>query len=466
MRQEMYEYQFDWMMNNSFEIVLKAAKNSDMEREQMFKYLPYFNKSLNVLYDQGAAQQAFLDLLGRWINDYYFAEEYGRKRVLSTFIKNPMILYAMNLCPINSELLTVFLNFFYHRGGFDFMDLCVEKGFTETSCSAQRGSMGAYLAGMAKDFDIAIVNSPGTCDSNANAFAFLSNYFDKPFYCMDIPSRIPAEDVHEYERKDFRAMLAFIEKHTGHTVDFDKLKRLLEETNVQQELIIEIQEMMTVKPSPMPSFWNFMLYVGYNIMLGRPEFTVLLKAIHKKVKENLAAGIAGTPTGRERVRLLMLYIDHYQSDISFYKWLDDAEISHLGMTVSHTFYKGQPYLKGNETMGWSVDTSSEAAMIDSCVDLNARQPMARSIRGPISGPNQWLEESLTMLNYYQADAAIYMGTYGCRNTWSAIQPLTREIEKHGYPTFIVTSDGFDERAQSWMASQAQLEEFLKVRGIV
>jgi hypothetical protein len=59
-----------------------------------------------------------------------------------------------------------------------------------------------------------------------------------------------------------------------------------------------------------------------------------------------------------------------------------------------------------------------------------------------------------------------MGTYGCRNTWSVVQPFTREIEKHGFPTFIVTSDGMDERPQSWQTTQAQLEEFLKVRGIV
>ena len=70
MRQEMYEYKFDWMMNNSLEIVLKAAKNSHMEREQMFKYLPYFNKTLDMLFKQGDAQQAFLEMLGKWIHDY------------------------------------------------------------------------------------------------------------------------------------------------------------------------------------------------------------------------------------------------------------------------------------------------------------------------------------------------------------------------------------------------------------
>ncbi len=102
---------------------------------------------------------------------------------------------------------------------------------------------------------------------------------------MDIPARIPAEDVQAYERKDFRAMLAFVEEHTGHTVDFDKLKGQLEETRVQQAMIIEIQEMMTLTPSPMPSFWNFMVYVGINIMLGRPELTALLKVIHKAVKK-------------------------------------------------------------------------------------------------------------------------------------------------------------------------------------
>lgn len=465
MRKEMYEYQFDWMMASSIQLVGKVAGNSKAEIAQMFPYLPYFNKTLDVMFSQGEALKPLLEMLGKWVHDYYHAEEMGMKRVLSTFITNPILFHAMNLNQINAELLTVFLNFFYHRGAYDFMDFCIEKGFTETSCSAQRGSLGAYLAGLAKDIDVVVINSPGTCDTNANSFAFIANYLKKPFYAVDIPARIPDEDVREYQRKDVSALISFLEEHTGHKLDFDKLRGLLEETKIQEEIIQEVQEMMTIVPCPLPSFYNFMVYVGYNIMLGQPEFTKLLRVIHSVAKKNAAAGVAGTPTGKERARPYMFYIDHYNADMAYWKWLDTAEISHMGMIVSQTFYKGQPYLEGNERMGWFADTSTPEAMIQSLTDMGARQPMARSIRGPMDGPNQWLEETLAMTKLYKADCAIFTGTYGCRNCWSNVQPMARELEKHGIPTLICTGDSMDERPQSWVQSQAQIEEFFNLRGI-
>lgn len=466
MRQEMYEYPFDWMMAKSVGLVTQATENSRSETEQMFKYLPYFNKTLDVFFRQGDALKPFFKMANRWIDEYYNAEKYGMKRVLSTFITNPIVFHAMNLNQINVELLTVFANYLYHRGAYDFMDLCVEKGFTETSCSAQRGTLGAYLAGMAKDFDAVVCNTPGTCDTNANSFAFISNYFKKPFYFLDFPSRLPGEDVVAYQNKDYKSLVAWLEKTTGHTMDFDKLAALFEETDKQQAIIQEIQEMMTVVPCPLPSFYNFMLYVGYNIMLGQPEYTELLEAMRNVAKRNLKAGVAGTPSGKEKARGYVIYIDHYNADMAYWNWMDEFELTHLGMAINPTFYRGQPYLKGNEEMGWHADTSNKEAMLNSLADMGARQPMARSVRGPYDGPNMWLEESLTMLKYYKADFAIFTGTYGCRNCWSNIQSMANDLEKHGYPTIICAADSIDERPQSWVQTQAEMEEFLNVRGIV
>jgi hypothetical protein len=44
--------------------------------------------------------------------------------------------------------------------------------------------------------------------------------------------------------------------------------------------------------------------------------------------------------------------------------------------------------------------------------------------------------------------------------------MAKELEKHGYPTLICTADAVDERPQSWVQTQAQIEEFLTIRGIL
>ena len=64
------------------------------------------------------------------------------------------------------------------------------------------------------------------------------------------------------------------------------------------------------------------------------------------------------------------------------------------------------------------------------------------------------------------DFTIYSGTPGCRNTWGMVKPFARDLEKHGYPTFIMYDDAFDDRVESWENTRARLEEFFTVRGLL
>jgi hypothetical protein len=56
------------------------------------------------------------------------------------------------------------------RGTAEFRDYCSELGFTETSCSSQRGSLGAYLCGLATSLDFVVYDSPGICDTTPILF--------------------------------------------------------------------------------------------------------------------------------------------------------------------------------------------------------------------------------------------------------------------------------------------------------
>ncbi len=101
---------------------------------------------------------------------------------MTTFCFSPAILYALDIVPVTLELLTVMMTFLYKRGTGEFLDYCNEAGFTETSCSSQRGSMGALLADIGTPIDMVVTDSPGVCDTNANAFAFFAAYKDLPFF--------------------------------------------------------------------------------------------------------------------------------------------------------------------------------------------------------------------------------------------------------------------------------------------
>jgi hypothetical protein len=78
----------------------------------------------------------------------------------------------------------------------------------------------------------------------------------------------------------------------------------------------------------------------------------------------------------------------------------------------------------------------------------------------------WLEETLALGKSFSADCMIYNGTPGCRNTWSNVKLIARDLEKHGYPVHIMNDDAFDDRVESWAATRERLEEFFNVRGLL
>lgn len=162
----------------------------------------------------------------------------------------------------------------------------------------------------------------------------------------------------------------------------------------------------------------------------------------------------------------MFYIDHYALNLNLWNFFDNREISHIGSILSRSFKDDSPYVKGMKDVAYHIDSTSLDTMIDSIAMINSRMPMVRSIRGPYDRPNMWLEESLALAKIYKADCLIYNGTPGCRNTWSNVKLIARDMEKAGYPTHIMYGDAFDDRVESWEATAARLDEFIIVRGLL
>ncbi len=186
--------------------------------------------------------------------------------------------------------MTVFGTLALRKGTAEYMDYCCEVGFTETSCSAQRGSFGAYLAGLAEKPDFLICGAPGICDTNANAVQFLSSYLDLPMFQLNFPSKLTGERIDDYHRKDYKALISFIEEQSGSRLNEDKLKELLEEQKRQDELSIELYDLMRLKPCPVPPIFTLFIYAGRLSMPGRKAYTAVLESMLKVVRENAATG--------------------------------------------------------------------------------------------------------------------------------------------------------------------------------
>lgn len=466
MRAEIKEYNFDWMLHRGITAASKAADGTPKERDLLMRYAPYFRNSLEPIVAAGEPGAAFLKAMAKFFDNILTAHKRGKKIAATTFCFSPAILYAIDAVPVTFEILSALAGLLWKRGAFDYLDFGCEVGLTETSCSSQRGALGAYFAGLAEELDFLVCDTPGVCDTNANAFAFASAFFDKPCYQLNYPQKLNDGRTSNYEVEDYREMVSFLEEQTGNKMDYDRLKTVLLEVEKQDTIIADMEDMQMAVPCPMPIIFNLFIYAGRFTCSGLPEFTLALEEMRKTVKKNVENGVSGLHSKVEKKRVYMCYIDHYTVDMNFWKWMDEKGLSHLGSILSKTFMEGTAYTRDLEGSPYKMDTSSEAAMFTSIAQLNARLPMVRSIRGPYDQPNMWLDETLAVAKAYKADCIIYNGTPGCRNTWGMVKPFIRDLEKLGYPSFIMYDDAFDDRVESWENTRARLEEFFTVRGLL
>ncbi len=466
MRPEIKEYNYDWMLWRILDPASKVADGTAKELDRMYRYVPYFKGVMEPVLREGLPGRIFFKLISQYLENLNTAHAKGKKIAITTFCFSPAICYALDVVPVTLEPLTALGGLMWKRGTFDYLDYACEIGFTETSCSSQRGALGAYMSGLGEEIDFIVCDTPGICDTNANAFAFAAAFLDKPFYHLNYPQTLGDDQTEKYHVDDYKEMIRFMEKESGKQLDIERLRQVLKEVDKQDALIADLEDMQRLIPNPLPAMYNLFNYVGRFLFSGMPEYTELLQSMVEKAREKASAGCSGLNSGKEKLRLFLCYIDHYSLNWNFWKWLDDHGIAHMGSILSRGFRDNVCYTEGLEESTYSIDTGSLDSMIDSIAKMNARLPMVRSIRGPYDQPNMWLEESLAIAKVFKADCLIYNGTPGCRNTWGMVKPFAREIEKHGYPVHIMYSDAFDDRIESWEATEARLDEFFKVRGLL
>ncbi len=468
MRPETKEYNFDWMLWNTFWAASRVKAGTEKEYKNMLKYIPYFNGIVESILDIGVPGEKFVDICVKYLENIVTGHEKGRKTSITTFCFSPAIFYAMDITPICLEILSVMMTVSYKRGTAEFLDFCNEAGFTETSCSSQRGTIGAYLAGIGSEIDMVVTDSPGVCDTNANSFAFAAAYLDKPFYQLDMPPTLKGKRSDEYHRQDYRGLISFLEEQTGKKLDIDRLKSVLHEVDKQDELIGELEELARLIPNPLPVAFNLLVHASRFLFAGLEEVTDLLGSMLSIGKENAEKGLSGLSGGIEKRRAFFCYIDHYTQNLRFWQMLEDHGIGYFGNILSRSWSINAPHVTeyGTEEAAYKIDTSSADKIIDSMVFLNSRMPMIKSIRGPYDAPDMWLQDSLSLAKMYNADFIVYNGTPGCRNTWGMVKLFARDTEKAGFPTYIMNSDAFDDRVESWDSTRSRFEEFLKVRRLI
>jgi benzoyl-CoA reductase/2-hydroxyglutaryl-CoA dehydratase subunit BcrC/BadD/HgdB len=394
------------------------------------------------------ANRAYFKLLEEGLNGKH-------KTVVHPFNFPPEILHAMGFAPIFIELLSTIASIAPKKlpdNIFRYLDFAHETGLPGTLCAGQLGGAGALLYGDLPKPDVILSGAPGFCDVNSKILEYTARTLDVPLLHVDM-SPYNDQRAIDYYRRSFRDVITQLEAVTGKTLDEDRLRDTVENTNRVIELYNEISGLQAAVPSPVPN-----LYVSMNQMMkfalgGLAEAIPVYESVLDTAKKKLEKGEGALPS--EKVRCLMLYTSIYFDDDlpildnTFSKWLEEMGVSVIMDILS--YFPLTP-----------IDTTSKDTMIDGLAEAALNFPMARQMKGPSDDPAGWAEDMLYLAKKYKADCCIFSGNPACKRAHGSLRLLSDRLKNElGIPTLNLEADSWDRRIAPLPEIQEKITDFLE-----
>ncbi len=307
---------------------------------------------------------------------------------------------------------------------------CEQIGLGTDLCTAVRLSIYFIEAGLLP-IPTAIISPLQPCDASPLLFQTLSRneqWRDIPQFPFDAPYWDDDRSI-AYFAEQYKNMVSFLEDHTGHKLDMDRLKEVVEESNRQYALWKEYNELRRAVPSPHGFATGGMQCFGMTQIYraGDPRGTAwygdLIADAEKRVKEK-----RGIEAG-ERIRVLWFDVMPVAWMFDFLPWLEEE----WGANVVMDMLSYAPYTL--------VDTSSEESIFRDLAKRNLTDiPMIRQVRGVA---DNLMNDIVRIVRDYKIDCVIWPGHMGHKDGSGGIGLMREVCREIGVPFLTIGLDLFD-----------------------
>ncbi|GAB4344409.1 MAG: hypothetical protein Kow0099_23760 [Candidatus Abyssubacteria bacterium] len=381
---------------------------------------------------------------GKFWRSVLSARDEGKKIVFVPFNFSPEIFHAMDMIPVCVEVLTT-MALTLEEGVEPYLDLAVERGLPDTMCSAQRGVIGLFEAGILEKPDLLVNGALGGCDPNSKAFEYMAEKFDIPVIYLDLPYYHDKRAM-GYYAKGFRKVVEALEEINGRKLDPDRLREVIQHSNKATELFMEINELKRHVPNPVPNYYNLQ-HTGTKLMMaGTPDAVDYYQTAYDVSKERLKQGKHVLP--EERIRVFFMYTGYY-FDNSIFSWFQEEMGATYVMDVLNAF-----------DFNPIIDPTSVDTMLDGLSEVMFNLPMTRQLKGSWNMDSNWLYDVLYYARTYKADCCVFTGHTACKQAWGVYRLVADEVKKQlGIPSLRLEGDGWDSRITPMSVIKEQFEEF-------
>lgn len=296
-----------------------------------------------------------------------------------------------------------------------------------------------------------LVSTTHPCDSVNIAYQTIGSLEDWrkiPKFAVDGPY-LTDERALDYYTDEVKRLVSFLEKHTGHKLDIDRLREILEESNKQIELWWEYKELRRAVPTPHPPEIQMIPYFVVHFWNpGDPRGTTWFRELLTDAEERVQAKKGAIEN--ERIRVVWFdFRGNWRFELGF--WMEQE----WGAIVVDDIWSHCTMPK--------IDTSSYDSMIRGVAERSLDHiPMYRQFRVPA---DVYLEDLVRAVKDYKADCVIWPGHMGHKDA-TALTGLIRDTCREiGVPFLGFWSDLFDSRVTTIETMKNEISQFFTTLGL-
>lgn len=380
------------------------------------------------------------ELYADYFESVYSAKEEGKPIAWINFGVPSEIFWAMDMIPVVVDVMSGTLA--STGNALRYIDIA-EQYIPDYICSNNKTFLGAALAG-----DIPIpdffVHPANPCDSNIATYPVIAEHFDFTYFCIDMPYFFDERSI-PLVASELKKLISLLEQKTGRSLDLEKLKEVMRNSNDAHEYILKNNELRQAVPCPYSSLEAINEYGVVLALAGTPQLVDYFRRRYEHTKDKVARGEGHLGKDREKYRLVWIY-GAPTFDFSILMWL---EKEYGAVSVAN--------MNNNFVMQPVGDISDYDSILKGLAKKVTLMPMTRECGGPWEN---WLDATMDLLRSYRADAAVFAGHVACKSNWAVMKLVKDKLyDELGVPTLILEMDLFDPRITSSDSIKAQFDKF-------
>ncbi|TET73676.1 MAG: 2-hydroxyacyl-CoA dehydratase [Dehalococcoidia bacterium] len=326
-----------------------------------------------------------------------------------------------------------------------------EKLFGKDLCTILRVA-GYYIEEDLIPLPTAIIGLIHPCDGTTVLHQLIASnerWRHIPIFACD-PPYFEDERSMDYYAGELKRMVSFLEEHTGHRLDMDRLREVIEESNKEYELWMEYNELRRAVPCPHGYGMGMQASgVAQSNLVGDPRGTAWFRDLVADAEKLVREKRGKVPN--ERIRLFWFDVVSLELSFDLFPWLEQE----WGAVIVMDMFGYAPYTL--------IDTSSEESMF---WGLSKRAlcdiPMIRQARGVA---DNFLTDIRRVVKDYKIDCVVWPGHMGHKDGSANIGMMRETCRELGVPFLHIGMDLFDKRYTTVDEIKDKFSQFFTAMGL-